>query len=95
MYFQLSSELYCHNLSRSDDYYLLVFPAGDSDIESAALIDSDKLLDGTFSSPCLTDSPFTSGSQSTNILDISFTKTSCSSVADTTEEGSQEYQQGK
>ena len=82
-------------MSRSDEYYILVFPAGEPDTESAALIDSGKLLDGTFSSPCLTDSPFTSGSQSTNILDISFTKTSCSSVADTTEEGSQEYQRGK
>ena len=85
----------CHNLPRSDEYYLPVFLAGEPDTEPAALIDSGKLLDGTFSSPRLTDSPFTSGSQSTNILDISFTKTSCSSVADTTEEGSQEYQRGK
>ena len=83
------------NVYYNYDYYLLVLPAEEPDIEPAASLDSGKLLDGTFSSPCLTDSPFTSGSQSTNILDISFTKTSCSSTAETADEKSQEYQQGK
>lgn len=53
--------------------------------------DSGKLLDGTFDTPYQSDSTSVTGSQSTNILDLSFNKTPTSTGA-VAAESSQEFQ---